>query len=479
MSCRCNSFHRDVGHYLSFLTTPGPHPCINGWRDVISVVSGGSSIVIWALILSPRMYYSWSYGEMFLNPVLAVGDITNLAGTYLTGQLPTQIYLAILFVAADLFIVLTVCYAKRKYADDELSVVRGDTTTTNIGAVGEDSFTSNWIRRQRGIDRYPINSKWGGHFDSYGCEPLAASTAPSSNYTNEQGSAFGSPIIRRRNVAPVGSWTPGRSCLICIIAMSLTRDVSAVSDFFTSDCPKYVDPHTMSYTIGCVVAWISALMYAYSRTGIIYQNYVVKSVYPPNAWLFFLTFLGYATYSVSVVFRVKNETWFDPLFYQARFPYIVGSLSPMLADMIILIQSLYYGSSEFPEAVRGGYAGSVASSQAWSPRSGLRGVGYTSPRNVESPRSDVDKPISSGLIARSLPTDDEKEKFIEERLRQTPVRSQAVEIYHTPPQSNSILLQSGTDDRRQPYGVRANSLSRNSSNMDFSIDRLVINSEQT
>lgn len=398
MPCPCNRLDHEVGQYARYVrflaTTPLSHsaPCLDGWRDVVSVASGGASIVIWAIVLAPRLYYSWVYQQALGGGTfMVVGNWANLAGTYLTDQLPTQFYLAILFCSVDLLTWLMVWYISM-YPETPRRFASPNGTMTNVVAANLAAFWQN--RSEKDLDRFTVNTRFGGHFDSYVPEPTSTFDATSGASANSY----------QRSPPASSSGLGGSSCILCIIVISLVGEVSAQSN--VAECPKKIDPARWSYIVGCLVSWLSAAAYMVSRMPFIYQNCKFKSysVARPNAWLFFLSFLGYATYSISIVFRIDNPEWRRGAFYQSRFPYLVGSITPMMADLVILLQSMYYPLDDYPEPARAGYDWSAWSSGSphWSngadiiSNSPLRqfwsGASPVSPRSGGSP-SDVNIPV--------------------------------------------------------------------------------------
>jgi uncharacterized protein with PQ loop repeat len=95
----------------------------------------------------------------------------------------------------------------------------------------------------------------------------------------------------------------------------------------------------MVVQLGYVMAWISGLLYFFSRIPQIITNYRHKSVQGLSIMLFVLTVAANISYGVAIITRLPEM---NEQFFKGTLPYLIGSLGTLLFDLTILGQSFYY-----------------------------------------------------------------------------------------------------------------------------------------
>ncbi|KAJ3379133.1 hypothetical protein HDU92_006893, partial [Lobulomyces angularis] len=91
--------------------------------------------------------------------------------------------------------------------------------------------------------------------------------------------------------------------------------------------------------LGSILAWVSGLLYFFSRIPQIIENIKQKSVEGISLSLFVITIFGNIFYGVSVLLRLPEV---NEKFFSSTFPYIVGSFGTIIFDFVILFQANYY-----------------------------------------------------------------------------------------------------------------------------------------
>jgi uncharacterized protein with PQ loop repeat len=215
------------------------------------------------------------------------GDVTNLTGTLLAHQLPTQTWAAVLYMFIDVALLLQFFYYTKV-----AKVFRYESIPDHVEEVVVDDESS-------GISDSPSSSGIGSKVATVGL--AAALPVVSGQITQQTWSCNFKPILEEPFVS-----------------------------------------------IGYVAAWCSGLLYLCSRynslTRIpqVIKNYNRKSVRGLSFYMFGLAILGNVGYGFSVLLRLDK----DPDFYLSTFPYLVGSLGVLGFDLFTLFQASIYGGFE-------------------------------------------------------------------------------------------------------------------------------------
>ncbi|TPX69462.1 hypothetical protein SpCBS45565_g02384 [Spizellomyces sp. 'palustris'] len=243
----------------------------------------------------PQLYKNWAHGDAsslsatFLANWLA-GDVANVVGCVLTGQLPFQTYLASYFVSIDtLLMVQYLFYTKWR------------------------SFRR---KRRRAFDH-----------------PSVAVTQAVHQPT-EDTPLLPSPSLSRRN-----------SPLFAVMFMALSTFATPSLHTHEKTTAKILsDPLSeteQTHTIGLLMAWACTFLYLSSRLPQLYHNMCRGSTYGLSISMFFCAAMGNLTYVASILLRST-----EPEFLKGALPYLLGSGGTLVFDFLIFGQWVFLGSSE-------------------------------------------------------------------------------------------------------------------------------------
>ncbi|KAI8893077.1 PQ loop repeat-domain-containing protein [Globomyces pollinis-pini] len=285
MECTClptqingNTYNQLIGSLLG--------DCVyDGW-EILSVIIAMIGLFASLIAMFPQFITNYklknvkglSFGLLLF---WTSGDITNLTGTLLTNQLPTQKYTAIAFTMIDVAMMCQYFYYRYCYPVlNKYGYVSLD-DDEEVTILGEDDD----------YQPYTVNSA-----SALTGVVVAASLLPTVTAT-----VFSSPVVLCNVKVPV------------------------------SDLAK---------VIGYVMSWSSGLFYFCSRIPQILQNYHDKSVHGLSFYLFFLSIIGNFGYGLSILIRMPT---IDIEFFLATFPYLIGSLGVLLFDFTTMYQASIYG----------------------------------------------------------------------------------------------------------------------------------------
>lgn len=225
------------------------HECAYTDHQSIAAILGLLSIISWTFAQLPQIIQNYrskqseSLSYLFLSLWL-IGDLTNLFGSILTGQLMFQRYLASYFVTVDLILLSQWIYYRHNnnHSKPELNDNAGEESETSrlIGATSNEEC---WII-------YEMNS-------------------------------LGPTIL----------------FALITLAHSLTDSINITSSSSNNN----------AFILGTVCSWISAICYLFSRTPQIYRNYKRQSVKGLSIWLFIAAISGNVNYCASIIFKYAGE----------------------------------------------------------------------------------------------------------------------------------------------------------------------------
>ena len=99
----------------------------------------------------------------------------------------------------------------------------------------------------------------------------------------------------------------------------------------------YPDPYSKEYIAGSLIGWISGVVYSSSRIAQIIKNFRRKRTDGLSIQFFISAWLGNCTYAISIF--LKDSHWG---YIWMQFPWLVGSMGPMILDFIVLTQFFMY-----------------------------------------------------------------------------------------------------------------------------------------
>ncbi|XP_071840417.1 lysosomal amino acid transporter 1 homolog isoform X2 [Apostichopus japonicus] len=276
--------------------------CVHNEMQMAGFIIGLISIGFWIVVFFPQFYEAYKNGavDQALSPLFLImwllGDISNLTGCLLSGQLPTQIYVAYYYIFMDVCILSQFLYYKIK----------------------------NRHRTVRAYEPDPIN------------RPTYSSTAQVEPrhviYCCLVFSAFyGTSLLSWPQGPQIKSGHhigAGRSLL------SYEEQTCMVYFGQSGDC-MFTDSEDL---IGYIFGVVSGICYFMSRSPQLYKNFKRKSVEGISIFMFIITVLGNLTYGLSVILEDTSL-----VFLCRHLPWLVGSIGTLVFDVSLLLQFAVYG----------------------------------------------------------------------------------------------------------------------------------------
>ncbi|KAK5672081.1 hypothetical protein QVD99_001893 [Batrachochytrium dendrobatidis] len=307
--CICFPEKVDGARYIQWIGTYFGD-CIYGLTDQISFYAGLAGIAAYAVSMFPQLYKNYqrkavdglSAGLVLL---WLFGDISNLIGTVLLDQFPTQQLTASYFIATDIAMVTQYVYYKYVYKQSHQDDIKYEPIPTGEGMPIEDSTAT--VDVQSDLDDNHPHSKL------------------KSNSTGLALSAAGSVAAL---VAALAQGADARNIKLIDVFVDLA-----------SVCNVRAGTSGWKLLFGCIMAWVSGLLYFTSRIPQVIENYKRKSVQGVSMFLFILTIFGNLGYGLSIILRFPVV---DAYFWAATFPYILGALGVLVFDVVIFSQAIQY-----------------------------------------------------------------------------------------------------------------------------------------
>ncbi|KAJ3008273.1 hypothetical protein HKX48_008665 [Thoreauomyces humboldtii] len=295
------------------------HECVYDARHASSLLLGYASIAFWICAQMPQLWKNYrrksadSLSGAFLTNWL-LGDVCNLVGCLLTGQLPFQTNLAMYFVFADTLLMTQYLY----YLN---------------------------VRRKRLARR-------SGFFISLPTSPSSTdllrhrhAASPSAEVETET-SPLLTPTETRRNAGSSGTFfgvalfaftafannVGVRSSSSAVVPPSTVYSMESGGSGMTLETAP-----TLSQTIGLFVAYTCTTLYLCSRLPQIYHTFCRRSTQGLSMSMFVCAAMGNLTYVLSIL---CNSTEFDHVVAAA--PYLLGSGGTLGFDLLIFVQFLWY-----------------------------------------------------------------------------------------------------------------------------------------
>ncbi|KAJ3029438.1 hypothetical protein HDV00_009605, partial [Rhizophlyctis rosea] len=228
------------------------------------------------------------------------GDVSNLLGTILTNQLPTQKLTGAYFVILEIVLVAQFIWYKgqaKTGVEEEVKPLLS--TSDNIGAATEGDME----------EGSPPSTP--GRRKGYG-------TGGISN-----GVAISVAVLGLVCCFGVGDATP--------LGGVVGRAMGVVTtDIPLPLCDAQPELDGGVRTLGAVLAWSSGLLYFFSRIPQILENHRTRSTEALSLYLFFFTVMGNLTYGLAIFLRFPP---IDERFFETVLPYVVGSVGVLAFDL--------------------------------------------------------------------------------------------------------------------------------------------------
>ncbi|KAL0090617.1 PQ loop repeat-domain-containing protein [Phycomyces blakesleeanus] len=281
--------------------------CVYGWQECASLMFGYLSILAWLNAQMPQVIKNYRLGTAeslsftFL-VVWLIGDVANLIGCTILGQLPFQLYLSIYFITIDTFLCIQ------------------------------------WIY----YVKYPTNSlrQW---FNPGKCLTKKTET-PTSTSSTETTCLLSEPSQKSYSAS---ASTSKATALLMIGLFTLanagfsqsltTNPTTNVTDHIVTQQQQKQSDENMIW-IGRFFAWLCTSLYLSSRLPQIIQNFRRRSVEGLSMALFFFAAMGNLTYCLSI-FTNPHATRQSII---ESVPYIIGSAGTLMFDGTIYAQYMIF-----------------------------------------------------------------------------------------------------------------------------------------
>eukprot|EP00936_MAST-01D_sp_MAST-1D-sp1_P002698 g2698.t1 len=357
--------------------------CVYTNREVASFYLGLSSIACWCFCQAPQFYENYRRGrceslsKWFL-VIWLTGDLSNLVGSVLTDQLPTQQYTAMLFVSMDALMVAQYSYytcivnksgRPRKGAALRAEKLANDLKAEHVPLLDTDDESEDDEEAGRASSLDAGSPRHAGkHAAVVGSEANMGSAASARGSTILAAKA---PILSLGFVAAVSlvaavAWSSAstahpssgeasaaghgsdRSSLAAVnMTSDATQTISALLNVGVATTPPScirAGPSTpWIHTLGMVLGWMSSVLYICSRMPQVYRNAVRKSVEGLSWMMFTSAVMGNVTYGTSILLRLRSGQ--DAV---EKLPWLIGSLGTLAFDATILLQLRWYSKPHPP-----------------------------------------------------------------------------------------------------------------------------------
>jgi uncharacterized protein with PQ loop repeat len=353
-----------VSPFLALLSS-WLHTCIPTSLALTSSILGSLSILSWLFAQLPQIHRNYSLQStaglsVFFLVEWCLGDTANLFGAILTQQAGWQVTIAAYYVLVDVVLVFqyywyTYCqgWSKGKaglysidYRDRNGEILEG-VPPVEVASVRDMSP----MRSSEPKDAPPEERKLSPSPDS--CSILSS---------NEKLGSSG-PSVHRLG--------PGNSSLMTQRTLLLASMLCAVA--VNASPTQYPKPspcidQPMSLTIGCILSWMSTILYLGSRLPQLFKNYRRQSTAGLSPLLFVAAFCGNLCYSLSLF--TNPNAWYDfppnggggwvdgsgnnRLEWVGRaIPFFLGAAGVLTLDGLMGLQFWMYGEQgEEPVVVR-------------------------------------------------------------------------------------------------------------------------------
>ncbi|KAI7866998.1 PQ loop repeat-domain-containing protein [Spinellus fusiger] len=286
------------------------HECVYSWQECISLLFGYLSIVCWLNAQMPQVIKNYrqenaeSLSISFLT-VWLIGDVANLIGCTITGQLPFQLYLSIYYIVIDTFLCIQWIYYVQ--------------------------YPNNTLRQW-------FNPNLGNKKVQKATEQSALTTVPQKTYDSYT-LTYPSPHPKTTATATSALLMLGFLTFNESMTSSLSTSTQSSNDMALLETLSSVDERTL--WIGRCFAWMCTFLYLSSRLPQILQNFRRRSVEGLSMALFFFAAMGNLTYCLSI-FTNPHATRQSML---EAVPYIIGSAGTLMFDGTIFGQYLLFNQN--------------------------------------------------------------------------------------------------------------------------------------
>lgn len=270
--------------------------CVYGKRDHVGFYLGLASILCWLVAQAPQLYYNYkrksaeALSPYFLAEWL-LGDTSNLLGALLKGDQPqTLVFTAEYFIIMDCIMMVQYVY---------------------------------YMSIQKRRERIFVLSHHHHHGHHHGHHHHRRRHAARQH----AGDGVSSSVTSTRPLLTLGAMA-GMSLMYSFSQNGRQQQKSLVlSDEHEEDA--------LVALVGAGLAYLSCVLYLFSRSSQIYKNWKRKSAEGLSPHMFLFAVCANLFYGVSVILRSSTKEEF-----MSSLPWLIGSLGTVSLDFVILMQSL-------------------------------------------------------------------------------------------------------------------------------------------
>ncbi|KAJ3158966.1 PQ loop repeat-containing protein 2 [Geranomyces michiganensis] len=330
-ACTCDPLVVDGYRYIPWISYYAGE-CIYTPKQVVALVFGLVALACFVVGLFPQMWKNYRRGDvsgLSLGLLLtwALGDITGFIGAILTKQsLPVRLCAAYFLLLSATLFAQYFYYVNRSASKMALPAER----------INDDDDDAHY-------DRVDGPASISHHQDDDESAPL---------------------VVRRQSPSPPAYSTLDRVIISTSLVISLLAAVASAhhhghhhhNDTTPAAPPPPPPPRpplcnaaallptTPSvHFAGALTAWVSGLLYFYSRIPQLLANRRAKSTEALSLAVFWLTIVGNVSYCAGVLLRTGGAVQVnDAEFLATGLPFLVGSAGTLVFDLLILAQGWAY-----------------------------------------------------------------------------------------------------------------------------------------
>ncbi|KAI3645854.1 hypothetical protein MP228_008782 [Amoeboaphelidium protococcarum] len=290
--------------------------CIYTQWDSVAFTFGLVSLALFTVAMFPQFIKTYRRKSISgLSPsfllIWLFGDIANFVGALWTDQLPIILWTGAYFILIDILIFsqwlwYAVIRPKIKMQREESRDTLVDDNDDVDGSCGKAGGDCCCATRQ-----------------STSVTPLIGASHSNNNANSG----------KTNNVALISTLTIMSLCMR-VQSAAIYSDTMPLHVQSSSDSPA-----DTKMIIGSIMAWVSGLLYFWSRVPQIFTNMRLKTVEGLSVSLFVITISANTLFGLSILIRVVEAGSVNGKFWSSTLPYVVGSMGTLVFDAIIIYQS--------------------------------------------------------------------------------------------------------------------------------------------
>ena len=350
------------------------YDCVWSTSDQIAFTFSLISLLLFAMAMMPQLYKNYKRQEVeglslpFLT-IWVLGDLSNLAGAVLTGQVPPVQYIAAYFILTDIVTLLQYWYyssqwfkrrrgqrgieganGRRRIFEEYVNTdnsEHGDLSKSLLADIDSDDHETIRSTRRKSLDD-PASPNKGrsqsaaGSLDFYLNDvPVSADILPSFLPADSP-----TPVTSSSSSRPLNSYSFHLIFMIISLiingAQSFTDPMELEISSSSGICGQLPNTSRQVEILGYTLAWLSGILYFFSRIPQIHTNYKLKNVDGLSISLFVLTLSANISYALGILIRFPRV---DEKFFASTLPFVIGSAGTLIFDAVIIWQYFMFSSA--------------------------------------------------------------------------------------------------------------------------------------